>query len=57
MSLIKLIATGQLGSADDLARLAAYILVNGLNCGDQVHPEPDWIVVALVKGQPRRLII
>ena len=43
----------QLGRADDLARFASHLLVDGLNGGDEVCLKPDMIVVALVKGKPR----
>ena len=43
----------QLGRTDDLARLAACFRVNSLNGGDQVRPEPDRVVIPLVKGKPR----
>ena len=43
----------QLECTDDLARICPYLLVNGLNSGDQVRPEPDRVVVTRIKGKPR----
>ena len=47
------LGAAQLGCTDDLARFCPDFLVDGLNGGDQVRPEPDRIIVALVKRKPR----
>ena len=42
-------AVAQLRRTGELARFYSYLLVNILNRGDQVGPEPDRIIVPLVK--------
>ncbi len=44
----------QLGGADDVAGFVAHLVAHGLNRGDEVGPEPDRVVVALVEGEPGR---